>query len=206
MMYLASTKHSDTDIIRLIAKVFLQFVHQIQALQVAVLGSIGMRCKEMSTVMLTLPSLPYRCRMTAIAQGILITKHLVVRIQHTPARNLREERLHQDFRLTQEPSWKPSSEDAGGSIKTTRLQSLIGSPGILPFWGQVVSSVSPIPQASATSLEDKYTSATTWNWKFDLQIQMPAYLTWTYTCRVSKWELWIVCNICLSVIHHKKIL
>lgn len=72
----------------------------------------------MSTVMLTLPSLPHRCKMTAIARGILITKYLVGGIQHTPARNLRGEILHQDFHLTREASWKPSPEDAGGSIKS----------------------------------------------------------------------------------------
>lgn len=64
-------------------------MHQTQALQAAVLGSTGMDVKEMSIVMLTRPSLPHRCRMTAIAQGSLITKYLVVGIQHTPARNLR---------------------------------------------------------------------------------------------------------------------
>lgn len=103
-------------------------MHQTQALQAAVLGSTGMDVKEMSIVMLTRPSLPHRCRMTAIAQGSLITKYLVVGIQHTPARNLRGVMLHQDFHLAQEASWKPRSEDAGGSIKTTHLLSVVGSP------------------------------------------------------------------------------
>lgn len=81
----------------------------------------------MSVVMLTLPSFPYRCRMTVIAQGTLITKYLVVRIQHTPARNLRGETRHQDFYSTQEPSRMPGSKDAGGGIKTTCLRSSVGS-------------------------------------------------------------------------------
>lgn len=93
----------------------------------------------MSAVILTLPSLSYRCSMTGIARGTLITKYLVVRIYHTPARNSRGEMLHQDFYPTQEPSWKPSSKDAGGGIKTTCLQSSVGNPWNSPLgWAGTV--------------------------------------------------------------------
>lgn len=126
-MHLVSTKHSDINIIRLISEVFLQFMHQMQVLQAVCLGLQVWDVKETTAVLLTLPSLPYRWRMTVIAQGILITKYLVVRIQHTPARNLRGEMLHQDSYPTQEPSWKPSSKDAGSRIKTTCLQSSLVS-------------------------------------------------------------------------------
>lgn len=63
--------------------------------------------------------------MTAIAQGVLITKYLVVGIQHTPARNSKGAMLHQDFHLTQEANWKVRSEDAGGGIKTTLFLSMV---------------------------------------------------------------------------------
>lgn len=99
----------------------------------------------MSTVLLTLPSLPYRGRKTGVAQCILMTKYSVVRMQHTPARHLRGERLHQDLYPTWEPSWKPSSKDAGGHIKTTCLQNSVRSPGILPLPGQVQTHQSQPP-------------------------------------------------------------
>lgn len=79
----------------------------------------------MSTVIRTLPSLPHRGRMTAIAQGGLITKYLVVGIQHTPARNPRGAVLHQDFHLAQEANRKLRSEDAGGSIKSAHFLSVV---------------------------------------------------------------------------------
>lgn len=139
--------------------------------------------------MLTLPSLPYRWRVTAIAQGILITKYLVVGIQHTPARNLRGGRPPQDFYPTQEPSWKPSSKDAGGGIKTTCLRSSGGSPGILPLQGQVQThrSQSLIPQEPALVFEAKTVLLPLLGVRnMILQSPVTTLPTWTYIRRVSK--------------------
>lgn len=135
--------------------------------------------------MLSEPLLPYRRRMTVVAQGILITKYLVVRIQHTPARNLRGEMLHQDFHLTQETSWKPSSKDAGGHIKTTGLQSYAENPWNSLFRREAEPQHSQflIHKARPQAIKMRMCSATTRDQTQDLQSQMTMCLTWLLMAR-----------------------
>lgn len=139
--------------------------------------------------MLTLPSLPHRCRMTATARGILITKYLVGSIQHTPARNSRGEILHQDFHLLREASWKPSCEDAGSGIKSC-TRSLSGRKS-LEFSSEkgghssIRSSLSG-HKVQPRTLEISAGFCYRWKQKSAFSIPLTVQLAWTCRGRVFK--------------------